>query len=247
MKRILLTFFGLVFLFSFGASALSNSPRLCDHADLLTDSEEQSIVNKLDSLSAKYKVDFVIATFDSINGADPKEYVGEYYDMNSYGYNASRDGVIFLITMQEREYCILSNGIAQDAISDDDIEYICDFVFNDVSRGNYKHAFYTFIEECESRINGEINGYPFDYGKSILIALAVGFVIAFIATSVMKAQLKSVKAKNFASDYVRSGSFKVTTSRDLFLYRNVDRRVKESSSSGSSSNGGSRSVGGRKF
>ena len=70
------------------------------------------------------------------------------------------------------------------------------------------------------------------FGLSFLIeALGNVFIIAivalgggFITTGIMRSQLKSVRRKNSASDYVRDGSFKVTNSRDIFLYRKVDRR-----------------------
>ena len=58
-----------------------------------------------------------------------------------------------------------------------------------------------------------------------LIALcAIGG--SFLTTGIMRGQLKSVAKQHEAANYVRKGSFKVTKSRDIFLYRKVDKREK---------------------
>ena len=59
--------------------------------------------------------------------------------------------------------------------------------------------------------------------EAILICLAIGFVIALIVCGILWSQLKSVRFKNSASDYVRRDSLVLTLSRDIFLYRNVTR------------------------
>ena len=67
--------------------------------------------------------------------------------------------------------------------------------------------------------------------------MLIGLAVAFVITAMMKSQLKSVRFQSEAANYVKKDSMKVTQSKDLFLYRNVDRREKpkESSSSGGSS------------
>lgn len=60
----------------------------------------------------------------------------------------------------------------------------------------------------------------------ILICLAIAVIAAFVVTGIMKAQLKSVRRQNSAGSYIVEGSFRLTHSRDLFLYRNVTRRAR---------------------
>jgi hypothetical protein len=57
----------------------------------------------------------------------------------------------------------------------------------------------------------------------IIIGLIAGLVIGLITVLVMKAKLKSVRKRNEASDYVRKDSFHLTSSSDVYLYRNVRR------------------------
>lgn len=60
----------------------------------------------------------------------------------------------------------------------------------------------------------------------ILICLAIAVAAAFIVTGVMKAQLKSVRWQNTAGSYIVPGSFCLTHSRDLYLYKNVTRHAR---------------------
>ena len=87
-------------------------------------------------------------------------------------------------------------------------------------------------------------------GTSTCTMLAV-FIIALIITGIWKGQLKSVVSKTRADDYIRCGSLNITTSRELYLYRHIDRRAKpqntSSGSSGRSSSGRSYSGRGGKF
>lgn len=60
----------------------------------------------------------------------------------------------------------------------------------------------------------------------ILIAVAIGFLVAFIVTGVMKSKLKSVRAENAAANYTREGSFNVTESKEIFLYKETKHTAK---------------------
>jgi len=55
------------------------------------------------------------------------------------------------------------------------------------------------------------------------ISLALAFGIPGIVVAVWTSQLKSVKPKDFACDYIRRGSMMLKVQRDIFLYRNVTK------------------------
>ena len=79
----------------------------------------------------------------------------------------------------------------------------------------------------------------------MMIGIAVGVIVALI----LKGQLKTVRAQNQANVYVKQGSMQLTVCNDMFLYRNVTRTQRQSSSSSGSSgsSGSSRSIGGGSF
>lgn len=227
----------------------SDGKRLYDGADILTDSEETELLSRLDKVSNEFKVDIAIVTVDGTGDMSTTEYVNYYYDNSGLGFGDDRDGVLFLIDMDARNFRIWSNGqnLGAAAISSDDIQNITDQVSSDLTDGNYVTAFNTYIDECEYQINGHINGFPFKTGKNIVISLVIGFVVAFIVTGVMKGKLKSVRKQAAASNYVKNGSLAISESKDTFLYSRITRTAKPTKSSGGSSGGSSRNVGGGSF
>ena len=246
MKRTLTLVFALLICLALPLTAFAaNTPRLYDGADILTASEENELLDKLNRISEEYQVDIIIATVDTIGNATADDYVEYFYDTNDYGYGKDRDGVLLLLAMEEREYRILSNGLGAKAITMRDIDSIGDTISFSLSADDYATAFHDFIDACEYQIDGEINGFPFAFAKNLIISLVIGFVVAFIATSVMKKQLKSVRKQPGATAYTKEGSMQVTHANEFYLYRTVNRVKRENKSSNSS--GSSRNVGGGKF
>ena len=228
------------------AFAVESTEFLYDDADLLTPEEEFALTQKLAAVSTKYEAQIVIATIASMDGGDIDSFVDYLYDTMSFGYGENRDGVLLLVCMNPREYRILSNGFAGVAIDPDDIGKISDEIVDNLSAGDYTGAFHEFADECAYYLDGHINGFPFNAGKSLAISLIVGVVIGLIVAFVLKGQLKSVHSQSRAQEYVKNGSMHVNLSNDMFLYRTVTRTKKQSSSS-SGSGGTARSKGGGSF
>ncbi len=61
----------------------------------------------------------------------------------------------------------------------------------------------------------------------VLVSVGGGVVIGFIYTGVLKAQLKSVHIASGAKNYISEGSPAISVSRDIFLYKKVERREKQ--------------------
>ena len=251
MKRKIFSLIS-VFLICFGltvACFASNQSYVTDGADLLTDSEERELHAALTKISDTYGSQIAVVTLPSLDYSIDY-YVNELYDGEDYGYGSDKSGVLLLVCMNPREYRILSNGLANNAISSYEIDVISDEIVSCLSAGDYAEAFDIYADECEYYLDGYINGFPFDFGPNLILALIVGLVVALIAVSGMKAQLKSVRRQNQANAYVKAGSMNITRAGDYFMYRTVTRRPKpqnNSSSSSSSRSGGSRSVGGGRF
>ena len=223
-----------------------------DAARLVSQREEAALSARLEQLSDTYGAQIVVMTLDSINGHDVDILVEGVYDDMGLGYGSDYDGVLLLVCMDVREYRILRNGYPGEAIDEYDIENISDAIVDDLSNGDYADAFNTFADQCEYYLDGYVNGFPFDFGTCLVIALVLGIAVGVITVSVMKSQLKTVRAQNRAHEYLKSGSMRVNIQRDIFLYRNVRRTRRESSSSsgrssGRSSGGSSRSRGGGSF
>ena len=250
MKKILLVILLALSICAFSVNAVfAAMPRLVDDAELLTSSEKTELLSLLNEISERQNMDIVVVTVDSLGGKSPRAYADDYYDYNGYG----EDGVLLLIAMDSRDYYISTSGYGITALSDAEIDYISDRFVSDLGKGSYASAFTTFAELCDDYISEAKRGNSYPFGKNLLIFLVLGFVIAFIATAIMRSRLKSVRSKSGATDYVKQGSFRVTKSNDFFLYRTLTRvpRPKDNNSGGSSthrsSSGRSHGGGGGKF
>lgn len=265
MKKNMKMMFGLLcsillcLSFCVPAYAWSDTPLLVDDADLLSDSEESTLLSKLESLSEEKQMDIVVVTENTLDGKTPMEYADDFYDYNGY----VEDGILLLISMEESDWYISTKGYGITAITDAGLEYMADQFVDDLSDGDFYEAFTTYADLSGEFIDQARSGEPYDTGnlpkepfhlfRNLLISLALGLVVGSIVTGNMKAQLDSVHSKAQAMDYVKKDSMKVTQSQDMFLYKHVDRREKpkESDSSGSSthtsSSGSSHGGGGGKF
>lgn len=263
MKKVCIAFLVLLLCLSMAAPAFGvpDLPRLVDDADLLTDSQEAAICSQLDEISLRQKLDVVIVTADTLGGKSPMAYADDFFDYNNYGQGAGYDGVLLLVSMEDRDWWISTCGYGITAFTDAGIEYLSEQFLDELSDGDYAQAFEIYADTCDEMIAQARSGNPYDtrnlprepfpFLKNLMVCVGIGFVIALIVTGIMKGQLKSVRAKSAAGDYVKQGSLNVTHKQDLFLYRNIQRREKPKDSGGSgthrSSSGRSHGGGGGKF
>lgn len=235
--------------------------RVVDMADLLTDSEETALIEKLDEISLRQNMDVVVATTNDLEGYSVTEYADLLYEQCQFGYGDSNDGLMLLVSMEDHDWYISTCGYGITAFTDAGIEYIGEQIKTDLSEGNYADAFSEYAELCDDFISQAKTGKPYDSGNIprkplsliwIPIALVIGFVIAKIVVGNMKSKLKTVRKQAAANSYMKDGSMNITESRDLFLYHTVTRTEKpKNNSSGSSthrsSSGTTHGGGGGKF
>lgn len=260
MKRFCMMLLVLLLCLSIVTPAMAEEvmPRLVDGANLLNFLEEKTLLDKLDAISSKYGMDVVVVTTDTLDGKTPTAYADDFYDYNGY----ADDGVLLLVSMEDNDWWISTTGYGITAFTDAGIDYLGEQFVPYLSDEDYSEAFEIYADACDEFIARAKTGDPYDRGnlpkapfalvRNLLICVGIGFVIALIVTAVMKGQLKSVRAKAGAAEYVKQGSMNVTHRQDLFLYRQVQRREKPKSSSGGSSthrssSGRSHGGGGGKF
>lgn len=231
------------------AAKAPDADTLIDEADLLTASQEATLLEQLTRLSEAHQVQLAVVTLSYVDYWDMGLFTERVFDEMDYGYGAEHDGVLLLISMDPREYRILSNGKAADAISSGDIETISEQLQPLLKSGDYNGAVAEFIDRCQYYLGGYTNGFPFDWGKYMLIALGIGLLAGVITAFVLKGQLKTVRRQPHADVYVKPGSLEVTQSADLYLYRTVSRvpRQQNNNNRSGGSGGGSRNIGGGSF
>lgn len=244
-------------------------PLLVDDAGLLNDTEYSNLLEKLEEISERQKCEVAVVTVDTVGNSSVRDYADDVYDYYGYGYGENDDGILLLINMGSREWWITTYGYGSVALTDYGITQIENSFLSYLSGGEYYSAFEKFAELCDSYIGYAKDGSPIDHPNSngvqsvyneytpvyeynaydrqytqILPSLVIGFIIALIATGVMRGKLKSVRSKANASDYTVSGSMNVTRRHDMFLYRNISKTPRPrdngpSGRSGASHRGGS--------
>ena len=199
----------------------SHPVRLIDYAELLDDTEYTELESKLDRISEEYDCDVAVITEDSIDGEDEVAYADDFFDYNDYGMGEDKSGVLFLITMSERKWCISTHGDCHRYF------YRCvvrntypESIKPSLSAGDYYEAFDTFADLCEQFIIQAESGEPYDVDNMpeesmssavwIPVSLGIGLVISLIITGVMRGQMKSVRRKPDAADYMQKDSLHIT-------------------------------------
>ena len=248
MKKVLLFLLVLVLV---AVPALGSGNLINDGEGLL--SYEQAA--DLESHYASYsRFTPVLVTVDSFGGRSAESFAGHVYDQMGYPY----DGILYLVSLTEGEWYILTNGACHDRISNWDAEEMGEILVEYLRDGDYYEAFYLFPEladrfmsASESAIGG-VDGptavyetHSKNYGKTIAICMVVGLLIGGISVGIMASMMKSVRPQNSAAEYTRPGSMVLTNQRDIFLYSHVTRTPKPKSSSSGGGGGSRGGAGGR--
>lgn len=245
-----------------------NKHRLIDNAHLLSISEENELLAELDKFSERDELDFTIFTTESLGAMSVEAYAERAFDLYGYGYGESLDGILLVISMENRDFDIYAHGNAENIFTAQIREYIASQFTPYLSDGEYKEAFSKFIylsELCVSNpqyIQSQIDDYNYDYSydynynydydyntdiaerpnslpiKTGLVAIVIGVVIAILIVLKMVSKLKTVHHQKDADSYVVCGSMNVTESRDMFLYHTVTRTAKPKNTSNGSHSGG---------
>lgn len=255
MKRLLSLILVLLLI---AVPVAANTTLIQDDSGLLTDTDVVRLEEIYSECAQDHGFTPALVTTDSFGGLSAEEFAGQYYDIMGY----PEDGILLLVSLEEGQWYILTNGACYDRISDWDAENIGEEIASMLRSGAYYAAFLKFPELAADVFEANEAADVWEEepeevsvvtkkasGKTIAICMGVGMLIGLIVVGIMAAGMKSVRKQNNATDYVRAGSMHVTQSRDIFLYSHVTRTAKpknNSSGGGSHSGGGSRGgAGGR--
>ncbi len=219
--------------------------RVYDGADLLSDSEESALLSTLDSLSNKWQSNIVVLTTDSHSGPI-QAYADDYFDYNGFCSDFNESGVLFMLSMADREWAISTSGSCQYAFTDYGQEYLIEEMLPYLKDGEYYDAFNKYAQVSDYFLDLYAQGTPYDrgykppktsgdYARYGFISVIIGLIVALIPILVMKSQLNNVKMKANAAGYA-PGGIRVGTKQDTFINKTVTKtpRPKDNGSRGGS-------------
>lgn len=189
--------------------AVSSEEKLYDFASLITDSEKNKIVNKIEQFKKTTGMESIVVITDNLNGFSLSNYAYNFYDYNDF----ANDGVILVVYIDQVEPRIFMGnlGNAVTTYTDQRIKQILSYIYNDIKVGNY----YSAISDYEKIINGfyvhdnnkdgeyKINKdgkfyLSIPWAELIVLSLSLTFIIMFFLLKLMKK-----KEKKLDSDFLK--------------------------------------------
>lgn len=220
---------------SFSVSSAAGKKSVIDDAGLIKASDEKELDKKIKNIQ-KDKFDVVILTVKSLDGKSAQDYADDYYDNNDYGLDNEKSGVLFLVSKGDRKYHISTKGAGIKAFTDYGIGRIKEEIKPYLSDGDYFNACDEFLNITKDFVKAYKDGTPYDtdnpYNEEIdyvileVIALVIAFVIALISVGIMRLRMNTAKPKGTAMEYIKKGSFKLTSEKDIFMYSTVTKTAK---------------------
>lgn len=232
MKKICSLVFAAVLLLAAKTvcAAETHPSRVVDEADLLTADEETNLLAQLDEISERHQFDVVVVTLNSLGEEEIKNYAADYYDYNGYGIGEDYDGAMFIMSMEEREWFILTTGYGIEVLEDYEIDAIGEKMVEHLSEGDYAEAFQIFAEEVDFEVEYGVQ----EATPSILLSIIAGLILGLIPAFIIRGKLKTVKMESGAGRYEMKEGRKITAKQDVFLYHTINRVPKPKDDDGGS-------------
>ena len=189
------------------ALASDGAPYIRDEALPLTYDEETALEKQAQSIADSTSCAVYVLTVDSIGSQTIRDFAKAYYTDHALGYGDGRNGILFCISMEGRDYVTVTYGKDPDddstygigitAFSDARVEALEDAVVPSLSDGDYAGAFTTYLDTCANYLEtadagsedytNYDNNYNYDDGADYssgfyfpLSHLAIIFLIAFV-------------------------------------------------------------------
>ncbi len=218
-----------------------------DAADILSTEEESMLTEKAAQLSAEHEVEFYIMTVSDYNLIAENYYIEDtmtqFYADNGLGYGAEKDGVMLVLSMDDRDYTYFRYGdkahslITESLMDSVEAEFLSHFGDDDWYGG-----FDAYLKETEYQIKYGWLGPLLSFTPFLLL----GFVMATVMANSFRKKLKSVQ-KQTAQAYISHGETNIHIQEDVYTHTTTTRTRISKGGSGGSGGGGGRSFSGGGF
>ena len=255
MKRIFSCLLLLLITTSFVVTAYADfeNPSIVDEAGYLMQSELVSLSKELDKVREKYDFEVAVYTESDMTSSTAEASADDIYDYQGYGAGEDDDGIMLYICSDTREYHFTTHGKGLRYFNANGLAYLESKVVPHLSENDYYEAFEEYIETTDELLQMAKEGKPYNekqYSMKYLLGVITVCLIAplLIAFLMMRKKLKKMKTaveNDYAANYIKPGSMRIDTSRDLFLYSRITKTERPKSSSGTHTSSSGRTHGGR--
>ena len=233
--------------------------KVYDFGELLTDEEEEKLYDEVQNFIEYTKYDLAIVTIKENEKGSPRIYADDFYDYNYFGRNETRDGLLLLIDMDNREVYISTTGYAIKMYDDArlgikeeyyDTDSVIDAGYSYLKNGDYYNCFSKMISRLQQFYD---LGYPTsnenieisEIGKPIIIKYMnypfIGIISAIITLIVSIVFYCMTRLKIKTPSTISYMKDKNITKRNDFLVNSIVTHTLRNTDTGSggSSGGGS--------
>lgn len=222
--------------------AIDEKEKIYDFADLFTEEEEQKLYQKISQYIDSYQLDLALVTISQNNKSSPREYADDFYDYNNFGFNNTKDGLLFLIDMDNREIYMTTTGAAINMYNDYRINKALEQVYQYMTNQNYYQGVLQYIQIIGDYAKSGLPGKQDQ--KNLTTTICYSIIISLIITIIIMVILinknKLVRKKTTAREYLNKDSVSMKNIGEILVSTNTVRHaINHSSSSGSSTHSGS--------
>ena len=226
-------------------SAAEGTPYVIDDAQLLTPEECQELNAYAEKITNQYGIGvYMMSVLDYRDYGEEYEIydvLWNYYHDNKLGYGSGRQGMILMLSMEDRDYATFYYGVDTEyAFNDYGQEAMEEEFFDNFSENDWYGGFSDFMEVCDEYLTLAEEGDPVRFRPAA--AIVAGFFMALplaaiICLIIRKITMKSVKLAKEASRYVLGNGMHVTEHWDNFTHMTVTTRTLKKDSGGDSGGG----------
>lgn len=244
-------------------------PYVLDQAGLLSESQRATLLSRAAELCDAHGCAVYLVTVQDHTQFNPDVYEAAKGIFNYYalGYGAEKDGVILLLSMNERDYALAGHGSKGETICGYESSWLIEDEFLDnFRRDDWYGGFADYLDACDTQLTKLENGEDITAGADIItgpdgteyhsynapgqsaglptpfklgLVILVPLLIALIVCSAFKAQMKTAREKTTAEEYLVPRSMDLRIKEDVFTHRTVTRTRIESDSGSRGGGGGS--------
>lgn len=276
MKRRMLCMFAVLCLLIAAAMPVyaADSGHIADYADLLTDMEEQQLAAEMADTTEEYDCGVYLVTVADYSdyGSTPYDAAVELYSLQSEDGNLPGDGILLMLSMQERDYSLITYGAYAEAVYPDAVMWEMEehFLYY-FAQNRWFDGFACYVGDAERALADYDVDMTEQYGdryesyyepgvpdvvlrfnrvqSEIWLAVGVGsLAVALVVCLVMKAGMRTARKATHANEYIPTGGVNLRVKQDLFTHtttRVIHHPKQNSGGSGRIGGGGFRGHSGK--
>lgn len=232
----------------------ASSRFVLDEANILTADQRDKLEQLGNEIAEAYPCNVYAVTvndFTDISDAGMFEAAEQYYIQNGLGSGTENNGLMLMLSMNDRDYAIVAYGsYGHMAFTDYGKNLLEDHFLDDFRDNDWFGGFSDLFTDSRDFLEKAAAGTPVDYypGQrepikrftflSVLIGLLIGALVSLIVGGALKAKMRSVAIATTAANYLTQDGVQLTGVSDTYAYSTQTRRKIPDSNSTRSGGGG---------